>query len=387
MAASTRSILRALVGACIVALGALLLLELSARVFLFGPAGLHPLQIDSVRPLTETGFLRRTTDPGLHYELEPGIDGYFKLKRFRTNSRGMRDREHTLKKPPDTFRIAVMGSSFALAAGVEIEDGFHSVLEERLRAGSSSLDYEILNFGVSTYRPAQALAMLRLRALAYDPDLVIFAVTKLSTPLLQGAWNRPVPFQHLDEKHAFYRSFFFDLVASRLGRSPSGTRQGWIARREAGLSVIQKLGELSRETGIPVVVVRFEHDASGPSALDFGVAADVRRNGLHFLDTREAFEGSAPRDFWIYELDVHPNARAHAIFANVLETFLRENGLAGPDAGSRTRSRRKENTSRAGESVFVPAAGARAEDDGYPTTYVWNPDSTDAGTKTSSSTI
>ncbi len=56
----------------------------------------------------------------------------------------------------------------------------------------------------------------------------------------------------------------------------------------------------------------------------------IQAAGLHCLDTRHAFSGTEPREFWIYELDPHPDARAHAIFADVLARFLREKGLIRP---------------------------------------------------------
>jgi hypothetical protein len=63
---------------------------------------------------------------------------------------------------------------------------------------------------------------------------------------------------------------------------------------------------------------------------DLGVALAIRQAGLHFLDTRRAFKGTSPREFWIYEIDPHPDARAHAIFADVLAAFLRGKGLLRP---------------------------------------------------------
>ena len=329
---SLRSTLKVLVGVSLAALGSLLLLELSARIFLFGLAGLHPGRIGSVHPLWETGFLQTSVHEALGYEFKPDVDGYFKLARFRTNSRGLRDREYSLEKPPDTFRIAVLGASFALPAGVEIEDSFHSVLERRLTAESSSLAYEFINFAVGTYGPRQALAMLRLRALDYDPDLVLLAVTRLSMPHLTGRWDRPFPLRKsMQRRNAFYESFLVELLKARLGWTqvdmlPAGPRRS----RDGVASVIEKLGELSRTSGIPVVVVRLECDAEAPLRGDLGVMAAIRKAGLHFLDTRRAFAGTAPREFWIYELDPHPDARAHAIFADVIARFLREKRLIQP---------------------------------------------------------
>jgi hypothetical protein len=329
---SLRSTLKVLVGVSLAALGSLLLLELSARIFLFGLAGLHPGRVGSVHPLWETGFLHASTHGALGYEFKPDIDGYFKLARLRTNSRGLRDREYSLEKPPDTFRVAVLGASFALPAGVEIEDSFHSVLERRLTAESSSPTYEFINFAVGTYGPRQSLAMLRLRALDYDPDLVLLAVTRLSMPQLPGAWDRPLPLRRsLQRRNAFYESFLVKLLKVRFGWTRVGMLQAGPRRSRDGVpSVIEKLGEFSRTTGIPVVVVRLEFDAEAPFRADRAVRAAIQTSGLHFLDTRHAFAGTAPREFWIYEIDPHPDARAHAIFADVLARFLREKGLIEP---------------------------------------------------------
>ncbi len=325
-----RSTLKVLVGVSLAALGSLLLLELSARIFLFGLAGLHPGRVGSVHPLWETGFLHYSTDKVLGYEFNPDVDGYFKLARLHTNSRGLRDREYSLEKPPDTFRVAVLGASFALPAGVEIEDSFHSILERRLTAESSSLAYEFINFTVGTYGPYQVLAMLRLRALDYDPDLVLFAVTKLSMPSLTGAWNRTVD-RFLHRENAFYESFLVKLLRVRLGWTRVDIPQAGPRRSPDGVpSVIEKLAEVSRTTGIPVVVVRLEFDAEAPVRADRVARAAIQKTGLHFLDTRRAFAGMDPREFWIYELDPHPDARAHAIFADVLARFLREKGLIQP---------------------------------------------------------
>ena len=53
----------------------------------------------------------------------------------------------------------------------------------------------------------------------------------------------------------------------------------------------------------------------------------TRKLGLPFLDTRDAFRGSRPNDYWVNALDPHPNDRAHAIFARVIGEFLREKQL------------------------------------------------------------
>jgi lysophospholipase L1-like esterase len=91
------------------------------------------------------------------------------------NSHGFRDRERTLTKPPNTYRIAVLGDSFAEAFQVQLDKPFWSVMERQLaeRWQSHGQRVEVLNFGVSGYGTAQQLEMLRHYVWDYQPDLVL----------------------------------------------------------------------------------------------------------------------------------------------------------------------------------------------------------------------
>ena len=93
----------------------------------------------------------------------------------RFNTHGMRDRERTLEKPPETFRIAFLGDSYVEAKQVELEDTVGAVLERGL-ANCPTLGarkVEVLNFGVSGYGTTQQLLMFEERARHFLPDLVV----------------------------------------------------------------------------------------------------------------------------------------------------------------------------------------------------------------------
>lgn len=326
-----RTVLRAVAGAAVLAA----LLELTARLFLFGAAGLDPRRVDSVQALYGTGLLRPSELPELGFEFEAHASGWFKLASLRTNSRGLRDREYELEKPAGVFRVAVVGSSFALPAGVEIEDAFHSVLEERLTRESSGRRYEFINFAVGAYNALQTLAMLELRALAYDPDLVLFCITDLAAPGLTAPWNTPLHFRGIPPRtHPFFHSFFVKLAKLRLGIEdpsppPLVTPDRVAARRLRSPSILERLGELGRTSGVPLVAVRLRFDPAGSPPAGLQLERRLREQGLFVVDTLPAFAGTRPSDFWIYELDPHPDRRAQAIFADVLASFLRANDLLG----------------------------------------------------------
>jgi len=121
-------------------------------------------------------------DADLGVVLRPGAEGLWKEEGrayIRINSAGLRDREHARAKPPRTFRIAVLGDSYAEAMQVPMEETFWSVLEREFKGcpALTGREPEVINFGVSGYGTVQELLTLRQRVWPYDPDVVILAFT------------------------------------------------------------------------------------------------------------------------------------------------------------------------------------------------------------------
>src|SRR4051812_11927398 len=71
-------------------------------------------------------------DTSRGYALRPDMQGWYRKEGeafVLINSDGLRDREHTKVKPPETFRIAVVGDSYAEAFQVAQSAAFWSVME------------------------------------------------------------------------------------------------------------------------------------------------------------------------------------------------------------------------------------------------------------------
>jgi len=170
--------------------------------------------------------------------------------------------------------------------------------------------------------------MIQQRALRFDPDLILVSASPPAVPYFHMKWNRAATPKVLDQLPSGIRSTFLAVVKSRLGIAPTkNPAPRHLHARPQGLSVIGKLGEISRETEIPIVVTRLELEPRPPAPVERRLERSVGANGMYYVDTREAFAGSDPRDYWIYELDPHPNARAHTIFADLIEDFLQREGL------------------------------------------------------------
>jgi len=117
--------------------------------------------------------VRRSTNPRLTFELRPEAVARAEVE-YRVNALGLRGPETTIEKPAGVRRIAVLGDSIAFGYWVRDEQGFARQLERLLNDGRTSTDrVEVLNFGVPGYNLEQELEALRVKALLFEPDVVV----------------------------------------------------------------------------------------------------------------------------------------------------------------------------------------------------------------------
>jgi len=114
--------------------------------------------------------------------LRPNVAGTYQREGrnyVSINSAGLRDREHSIAKPSDTIRIALLGDSYCEALQVPLEQTFWWLLQQQLPACDQfkGKQVEIINFGVSGYGTAQELITLRQKVWQYSPDIVMVLVT------------------------------------------------------------------------------------------------------------------------------------------------------------------------------------------------------------------
>jgi hypothetical protein len=160
-------------------LAALLIIEMALRLF----GGPPPPPEDTLRTYTEH-------DPDLGWRGRAGASGAYRTDRFdtsvRLNSGGWRDDE---PRQGDR-RILLLGDSFAWGYGVNRGEMFADRVEEMLPG------WEVRNYGLSGYGTDQELLVLRSRAPADRPAVVIVefaAENDIQNILTTTSYHLPKP--------------------------------------------------------------------------------------------------------------------------------------------------------------------------------------------------
>ncbi len=160
-------IARGLIFAVLGIVAAVALLEVGVRVL-----GLAP-------PAESPGWFWQAPDAETGWTHIPGATGRWFNPRHEydvavtINSQGLRDVEHDYAKPPDVFRILILGDSYVEGMRVPLEQTFGKRLEERLNQAGLPIRFEVIMAGVSAWGTDQALLWFREEGVRYEPDLVL----------------------------------------------------------------------------------------------------------------------------------------------------------------------------------------------------------------------
>lgn len=128
----------------------------------------HPIRYKLYRSDPDVGW-RLKSNATTRYRADNEFD-----VQIRTNSHGLNDFEHAYEKSPGTFRILLLGDSFAESINVPITEGFPYLLETCLNKHYQH-PVEVINSGTSYYSSAEELFYLQQEGWRYNPDLVLVA--------------------------------------------------------------------------------------------------------------------------------------------------------------------------------------------------------------------
>lgn len=328
--------------------------EMATRVALFGlDALVHPLRY-SPRPNTLTDLAAPNADPVLTYRLNPGARGYFKGQRFSVNDDGFRGGPVAPAKPAGVFRIASLGASITMGAGVADQEVYSAALAELLN-GVVPGRFEVINASVGGYSARQIAVLYDQHVAKYRPDLVLFPVFYSGYQALDDAV--PVsypPLQSFVPARTDLRGYLLD---SFLYQGLRETARAWLNSRlavdwpvrgrpvpKAPPTIADELAKFVAQRhaeGVPVCLLVLHRINEEPPPSDARYRHRIEEwvhahPGSCLIDTVPALRGEVGIDDRVYWGDNHPNARVHGLYAKEIFRALTNAGLLPGDRPGHT---------------------------------------------------
>jgi len=265
------------------------------------------------------------------------------------NRLGFREREFSTEKVADSYRIIVMGDSFAYGQGIASEARFTNIISRDLDDGSDT--YEVLNFGRPGAETIDHIEWLDKYILGLSPDFVLLqwytndveGNDKTGRPqyhrllpsdylsgvlhrhsalyyLIRSAWGKLQVKMGLTESYQSY-------MVNRFGNPDS--KDAIVANAE-----IEEFIHRLKARNIPVGIVMFPpmvESGGKVEAYPYGFLFDrmleiCRREAIQCLDLRPVFARVSPASrLWANRLDHHPGALANELAAEaILDMYKKE---------------------------------------------------------------
>ena len=312
-------------------------LEIGARIYARVTSQERLIRIDDI-----VGW---TLAPNVHRWYRKESQPYFIV----TNSKGLRDVEHTYEKPPGIFRIVVIGDSFVFGAGgVEPAQRFTDILQ------ASTRNVEVINMGVPAYGTDQEYSYLATEGLKYHPDLVLlcafyndfhesFSTINPSNGRPKGYFslNGDQLVFHPPEFSMFYRlaqhSYLLGMADLELARIWSAydrrfRRRHLVLDAKTRLAVFKQLfagaADLCQQHGAAFVLVYFPFQAQYEPWIIQRVMYDLAdTKGIDTLDLMDVMKLANRVHPAYIPHDIHFSAYGHQVVARTLLDYLTFAGL------------------------------------------------------------
>ena len=214
-------------------------------------------------------------------------------------------------------KILFLGGSFTFGHGVEDNEPFPSLLQEKYP------QYKIINAGVMAWGTGQALLKLREQLTSNnDIKLVVYAFTTyhLERNYLRQSWLKSME-EFGQKRNPYFEIIDGELVFKGLADPDKNgiTDEEYLQHmeREMTLKMLEEMKKLCDASSIPFVFIYL------PDGLKFELSPeDISAivGSEFFYDLRKEIDYAQIR----FKYDVHPTARGHLLIAQSVEPILQK---------------------------------------------------------------
>ncbi len=284
------------------------------------PAGWAGIQdSDAVRPTNDIRI----------YELIPSIETELKQAKLTTNQYGLRDREYPVDKPADTYRIALLGTSYVMGSGVADDENFETYVEEKLNSQGDGINYEIMNFAVGGYGLLQQVDVAAKRVFDFKPDALFYVVQpseversylRLIKPIRSGV---PIEYEALQA--------MIDEADVRPDDEPQKVNQALKPKaEEMARWAYDYIAGLAIEHGATPVLVFLPQTmrAFEEGEIDYLTEMGREAGFTHAIALDDVYDSVEIESILLAPWDYHPNVRGHKLIGSLFYERLSESPLA-----------------------------------------------------------
>lgn len=256
--------------------------------------------------------------------LKPNLTGKIAQIPFHTNPLGMRDDLPVMPKPPQIWRIALVGDSVAAGWGVAEGAGYDRLLEHLpLNLPAPRTTLEVVNTAVPGHAPGQRWEHVHRLAWQFQPDLILVQ----ATPADVGWDERRL--RSLANRGLGYDSAGYGPALKSLGLHPTSPSEHvraalWQQRDRLLLGVYSTITADCRARRIPSAFFLLPRVGRPTDPSISRLLLDLARQaGFDFIaDLSQLFDGIPAQDLAVAPGDYHPNAWGHRLIARELAPWL-----------------------------------------------------------------
>jgi lysophospholipase L1-like esterase len=312
-----------------------------------------------------------SANKNLVYELRP--NSYLKLQKrgieIKINSAGFRDNEYTREKG-NKKRIICIGDSLTYGWNINLHETYHKQLEELLREKNAGLrifrdsagaggaparqvspakDSEVLGMGVVGYNTVQEYYLIKEKALAFSPDIILLQICPNDFERTLGIKKQEkgksggyimIPYHDVSIPYLFGASPFnrFLMRVSHLYKFINLRLEMLIRKRNKNYSAkeyfllgedmafrsLEKIKTLLDKRGVQFGAIIFPYKKMKGSyryaSLHSRLGAFLAERHIPYLDLYDAFNRVGTVNIW--SDNIHPNVEGNRLAAEKILAFI-----------------------------------------------------------------